>query len=326
MEESNSSSDNDEDSDSDYSYDNKEHNLILKKTNASAVSTTPTTDKTTFTASMLKENRKRRIISSDDEEEEIQFNEAPSTRAIAEQTAIIHTRSLPSITSTSKTQPKIKNKNAVAYLDLEAEDKHKCSDEECEMLDEVESEDEMFVVKSDESSVEEGEIFTRGEHTALQPHLWDNMQNIVLRGSPNAPPATGYSKTVSFFCTLDDTTWIFRMFEDKFYNTIVHAFVSFSSSDHFPNKLPKCDTTELERLDFNIILSSSIEKLEEISSLTINSFVVYNKACANAFVRMIFLYYPINTILFPFSHRGIESAIKKSIFSNVDGNYLIKRT
>ena len=326
--------------------DNEECNLD----DASAVKSAPNAGKSTIASSI----RKRRILR--DDEEENPFKEGLSTSAIAKNTAIIPIGSLTVGSSASKTdclqkKRNIKNINEVtkhfmskdktkntqpsrktkqnnvcgSYLELEAEDKHKTLDEEHEWLDEADSEDEMFVENSDESSVEEGEIFTRTELRELQPHLWNNMQKIVLRGTPNEPPSTGYNKTIYFQSATTGSNWMFRMFENKLRSTFVHAFLL--QSHVLPDQSLQDNTSKSERLDLNIILTEPIEELDKHSSLTIISFVMYTKACAEAFIEMIFNTYPrVSKLLFPTSHKGIETAIKKSIFSDMDGDYLIYRS
>ena len=144
------------------------------------------------------------------------------------------------------------------------------------------------------------------------------MKKIVLRGTPSAPPPMGYSKNICFLSNTTRSNWIFRMFENKLQYTLVHAFLS--DSELIPDELSQVDTPRAERLDYNIILYGSIKKLDETSTLTICSFVMYTKACAEAFIEMIFNNYPrINKILFPSSHQGIESAIKKCMFSELNG-------
>ena len=206
---------------------------------------------------------------------------------------------------------------------MEAEDADNLSDDIEEDLD-ANSDDKEFIDEEVEDTEEEGELCTRNELMALQPHLWEQMQKIVIRGkSSELAPLQVYSRNIIFHST-SGSNWIFRLFENKLGNTFFHAFLL--RSDSLPDPELPVDTTDAERLDFNIIIEESIKKLEISTSLNIRTFVVYKKICALEFMEMIFNKFPrVSKVLYPSSHKGLETAIKKSVFSYVNEDYIINR-
>lgn len=205
---------------------------------------------------------------------------------------------------------------------MEAEDRDNVSDDEIEDSD-ADSDDEIFI-ENDESSEEEGGNLTPKELMALQPRLWNHKKKIVIRGkSSELDPLQEYSRTI-LFQSSTGSYWIYRIFENKLGNTLFHAFLRRSDSLSDPD-LP-VESSHAERLDFNIVIDESIKSFDKTTSLSIRSFVVYKKICAFDFIEMIFKNFPkVSKILYPSSHRGLETAIKKSVFKYVNDEYIIQR-
>jgi hypothetical protein len=164
--------------------------------------------------------------------------------------------------------------------------------------------------------------------TELQLETWDKMQKISIRGKSNELiTLQDYSQTICFQSS-KGSKWIFRLFKTKANNTSFHAFL-LPSEHSLPDISGPVDTATAERLDFNIVINESLKNLGNSVSLSIRSFVVYKKICAVEFIEMLFKQFPkVQTILYPSSHKGLETAIKKSIFSLSTNAkmYLIYRT
>jgi hypothetical protein len=219
---------------------------------------------------------------------------------------------------------KIKNKRmALKYFEVEAVDNDNLLVDDDEDGDEN-SDDERFIEKSDDSSEDDGDMLTRNEIVALQPHLWNHMQKIVIRGkSSELDPLQDYRRTILFQSTTG-FDWLFRAFENKLGNTFFHAFLL--PSDSLPDLTLPVDTSDAERLDFNIVLLEPIKMLDKSTSLSLRSFIVYKKICAFDFIEMLFKHFPkVEKILFPSSHKGLETAIKKCVFNIVKDEYVIYR-
>lgn len=223
----------------------------------------------------------------------------------------------------SHAKPKVKNlKPPMKYIEMEAEDKDKCSNDDDEDSDE-DSEDDRFIEDDDESSEEEGEVCSDKELLALQPHLWNNHEKIAIPGKPSELGSLQYHAG-RIIVNSPVGRLIIRMYENILGNTFFHVFLL--QPGYLPGKGSQIDTSKAERLDFNIIIEESIKTLDSAISVSIRSFLVYNKFCAVTFIKMIFAQYPkVTEILFPSSHKGLETAIKKNVFNYLNGEYFFKR-
>jgi len=154
------------------------------------------------------------------------------------------------------------------------------------------------------------------------------MQKISIRGKANELNSLqSYSQSI-YFQSSKGFKWIFRLFKTKTDNTSFHAFLlPFEVS--LPDISDPISTTDAERLDFNIVINERLQNLRDSVSLSIRSFVMYKKICAIDFIEMLFKEFPkVKKILYPSSHKGLETAIKKTIFklSSKANTYLIYRS
>jgi len=153
---------------------------------------------------------------------------------------------------------------------------------------------------------------------ALQVEKWNNEEKIIINkkevGKQNElSPSQEYIVRLKFTSS-KRAKWIFCLFRSNciLNYTCFHAFLF--PSDAVTSKTP--DFSKAERLDYKITLEGLAEDLQTSEELTIHSFVVYKKFCAIDFLYMIFKKFPkVRKISFPTSHRGLESAIRKTFFS-----------
>ena len=228
---------------------------------------------------------------------------------------------------------------ASRYLELEAVVEDKCSDDENEENSNSSDDDYMTGDGDDETSDDEtgdsddetgddeyrdkvkSSNLTKKEKKELQPDLWFKTKKIVIRRKSSKSPLNDkYDKAVGFQFSVDRSCWIFCFFIEK-NNTIIHAFLlkSLSLPDEF-------NISDAERLDSKIIIEEPLEVWDKLKTFNIISFVMYKQNCAQAFIEMLFKTNPkLTKLLYPSSHEGLESAIRKVVFDYSKGKYFKKR-